>query len=869
MINTWIGNLGHTLVITAFVFALLNTYSYFRAVFYQGQEDAKAQSWRRFARLTFGVYGLAVLGVIAALFDIIYHHRYEYHYAWDHSSNHLPVYYMISCFWEGQEGSFLLWIFWHVCLGGILILTNRHWEASVMTVVSAVQAFLLSMILGVVVLGVKIGSDPFILLRDAMPHLPVFQPGSPAYNPNFVPEDGSGLNALLQNYWMVIHPPTLFLGFALTLIPFAYVLAGLWQKNFKEWVRPALPWALVAGAVLGLGILMGGYWAYETLNFGGYWNWDPVENAVYVPWLVLVAAIHTMIAFKKNSTALKAAMILSVTTFLLILYSTFLTRSGILGNASVHSFTDLGLSGQLLLYLLFFVFASVGLMVYRWRQIPVAAQEVSTYSREFWIFIGATVLCLAGFQVIMTTSIPVFNAIAEGLGFVSNLALPVDQIAHYTRFQLWAGVLIALLSGTGQFFWWKKMDQESFLKAITLPVILTLLISSGLIALSGMSNWQFIVLLTASVYSIVANLTILVSLLRKKTYKLAGGSIAHIGIAMMLLGILASAGYSRVVSKNVSGLLLFNPKANPDIPTNENEDNLLLWLQKPSRMLDYQVTYKGDYIEARRFPGYISKNDLAPTADPFQAIAQRDIRYQGKKYFSRGDTLDILPENTYYRVEYRDEKGRVFSLYPRAQVNPQMGGLLASPDIYRRWNKDIYTHVSSVPDPTEPRQWSEAQEHEVALRDTFFLNDYVAIFEARETINAEEVMRLTANESPAPRNANDVGVQATVRILSQEGSYEARPVFFIRDGQVGTVPDLIPALGLRIGLNRINPETGQFTFAVNTTQKDYIIMKALEKPFINVLWMGTLVVMLGFGIAIYRRYTEFRTMRDRGLEVRE
>ena len=183
---------------------------------------------------------------------------------------------------------------------------------------------------------------------------PVFQ-----MNPDFIPKDGNGLNALLQNYWMVIHPPTLFLGFATTLVPFAYCIAGLWTGKVNDWIRPALPWALFSAMVLGVGILMGAYWAYETLNFGGYWNWDPVENAVYVPWLVLVASYHTMITYRKSNTALKTSVILVVATFILILYSTFLTRSGILGESSVHSFTDLGLSGQLLIYLLVFTILSI------------------------------------------------------------------------------------------------------------------------------------------------------------------------------------------------------------------------------------------------------------------------------------------------------------------------------------------------------------------------------------------------------------------------------------------------------------------------------------------------------------------------------
>ncbi|WP_034923301.1 cytochrome c biogenesis protein CcsA, partial [Candidatus Accumulibacter vicinus] len=353
----------------------------------------------------------------------IKNHYFEYHYAYSHSDKKLPAHYLISTFWNGQEGSFLLWMFWHAVLGIVIILTNKFWEGPVMTVFSVVQAFLTSMILGVVLPGLelKIGSSPFILLRDAMPD-PIF-----TVQPDFIPQDGAGLNPLLQNYWMVIHPPTLFLGFAATLVPFSFCMAGLWLKRYREWVRPALPWSLFAGAILGLGILMGGYWAYETLNFGGYWNWDPVENAVYVPWLILIASIHTMITYKNSETALKASIILVISVFILILYSTFLTRSGVLGDASVHSFTDLGLSGQLLLYLLFFLVAAIALAIIRWREIPTSKTEISTYSREFWIFIGATVLCLMGFQVLVPTSFPAWNQLVESFGGISNIALPGDQ----------------------------------------------------------------------------------------------------------------------------------------------------------------------------------------------------------------------------------------------------------------------------------------------------------------------------------------------------------------------------------------------------------------------------------------------------------
>ena len=159
-------------------------------------------------------------------------------------------------------------------------------------------------------------------------------------------KDGNDLNPLLQNYWMVIHPPVLFMGFASTIVPFAFAIAGLWKKKFGEWTKPALPWALFSAAVFGVGIMMGAMWAYESLTFGGYWAWDPVENASLVPWLILVSGIHTLLIYKHTGHSLRATHIFFILVFGFILYSTFLTRTGILGDTSVHAFTDLGMNFQ-------------------------------------------------------------------------------------------------------------------------------------------------------------------------------------------------------------------------------------------------------------------------------------------------------------------------------------------------------------------------------------------------------------------------------------------------------------------------------------------------------------------------------------------
>ena len=216
----WPGHLGHFAVIVSFCAALMSTLSYGHAL--NGHTLSRGR-WEQWGRWSFGIHSAAVFTIIATLFGILYFHRYEYHYAWSHASKALPTHYILSAFWEGQEGSFLLWIFWHTVLGWIfLAVSGRRWEAGVMGVLSLAQLMLSSMLLGTT-LGLpglmewSIGSSPFTLLRDTL-QAPIFN------RPDYLQwiTDGNGLNPLLQNPWMVIHPPVLFLGFASCTIPFGY-----------------------------------------------------------------------------------------------------------------------------------------------------------------------------------------------------------------------------------------------------------------------------------------------------------------------------------------------------------------------------------------------------------------------------------------------------------------------------------------------------------------------------------------------------------------------------------------------------------------------------------------------------------------------
>ncbi|HNF01430.1 MAG TPA: cytochrome c biogenesis protein CcsA, partial [Ferruginibacter sp.] len=230
------GQIGQFFILLAFVASILSTISYFIAS--KKNDPAERNSWLKYARGTFLTQLVSVLVIFAIIFYICSNHYFEYLYAYKHASKELESKYLLACIWEGQEGSFLLWTIWHSILGVFIMLRSKEWEAPVMSVISLAQFFLLMMILGLYVGDVRLGSNPFILTRNEIEG-PIFS--QPDYL-KFI-KDGVGLNVLLRNYWMVIHPPVLFLGFAATIVPFAFAYAGIQTKRYGDWIKPALPWA--------------------------------------------------------------------------------------------------------------------------------------------------------------------------------------------------------------------------------------------------------------------------------------------------------------------------------------------------------------------------------------------------------------------------------------------------------------------------------------------------------------------------------------------------------------------------------------------------------------------------------------------------
>ena len=462
------------------------------------------------ARSLYAAYATCIVAASAVLMTLLLQHRFDVSYVNAYSSRDLPLHFLISTFWGGQEGSFLLWLFWGAVIGLFVWRSAKEQEAPVMVAY-------LATFLGIV--GILCKQSPFKLL------------------PPPVPEDGVGLNPLLQDPWMVIHPPVMFIGFASLSVPFAFAIAALWKKRWDGWVTRALPWALLTFVTLGVAILMGGYWAYKTLGWGGYWGWDPVENTSLVPWLFTAALVHGMFLQRVKKRHRKINLILACTAFLTILYGTFLTRSGILADFSVHSFIDLGITGWLVAILVGFLVISAAAIAWRWRSIPVAEEEEPPLlSRSVLFILGIAVFCALAFVILLGTSAPLLTRLS---GTPSQV-----QLSFYEKTTTPAAVLLALFAGLVPFVSWKGESWRAMLtssrRSLAVAAAVTLL---GFLLGARDPLPLFLLFLAA----FLADMNLRAVVRKAKNGKLggAGGYLAHVGVGIMLAGIVVSGVYAK------------------------------------------------------------------------------------------------------------------------------------------------------------------------------------------------------------------------------------------------------------------------------------------------------------------------------------
>lgn len=641
---TWAASLGRLLIALAFAGGLASTIGYFKAT--RSDEGA----WLNLGRWGFRVHTAGVFGAGILLYVLIFSHRYEFEYVWKHLNDAMPFGYMLSSFWGGQEGGFLVWMTWILVLA---ILFRRRspgrLEAPVMAIHGGIMTGLSSMLLGLWFGDFQFGLDPFLLLREAPQNA-----GMPwTLNPDYltlIPQfaDGQGLNPLLQNYWMVIHPPTLFLGFASTLMPFAMALAGLWTGDHRTWMDRALPWAFFGVGILGAGILMGGAWAYEALSFGGFWAWDPVENSSLVPWLVLVAGAHLLLVNKaKPGTAVTATYLMVALAFLLVVYSTFLTKSGILGDTSVHSFVDSGILPQLLAFLLgacalfttlmlapgrdrilfgatmaalavgiavldpalctlgLLLVMSAAILRGHLRHLPRTDVESPVWTREFWMFVGGMLMFASAVHITVQTSLPVvnhflapfsgmFTRLFESTGHTlfrklaaHDLAPGTDFDATYHAIQVPLAFLFIGITAFTQYLRYRTASGKGVLRKLFRSLIGAAVLTAIFTFNYGFAGWEAprVALMFACLWSAGANADYIVQMLKGR-WNHAGASIAHIGFALVIFGAVLSNAKKDIISKNRFGdLAMLNEALS-------NDEDLLLLQGDTVALGPYFVCYR-------------------------------------------------------------------------------------------------------------------------------------------------------------------------------------------------------------------------------------------------------------------------------------
>jgi cytochrome c-type biogenesis protein CcmF len=803
--HLFIGKLGHFFVILAFVASIISTISYLTAA--KKTDLLQKASWLKFSRLAFIAQLFSLVAVFVIIYTICANHYFEYMYAYKHASKELEPKYLLACIWEGQEGSFLLWTLWHSILGIIVMFKAKEWEAPMMTVISFAQFWMLLMMLGIYVFDTRIGSSLFTLTRNEI-NGPIFS------QPNYLSliKDGVGLNVLLRNYWMVIHPPILFLGFATTIIPFSYAYAGLQTKRFGDWVKPALPWALVSACILGVGIMMGGKWAYESLSFGGYWAWDPVENASLVPWLILIAGLHTMVIYKATGHSLKASYIFIFLTLAFVLYSTFLTKTGILGDSSVHSFTSSGTATNILIGCLVasFTFPPIIYFFINNKNIKQELKEERLDSREFWMFIGALVFFLSGIFIIAKTSVPVYNKL-----FHTHFAEPEDREFAYNKVMIMVAIIVGILTAITQYFKYKQTPSSYTLKKIALPTLIAAVITALLAVFYPFTYHKqgagFLVAIYiasfAGIYSVVANATYIFTGLKGKL-KAAGGSVAHIGFALMLVGMLISSSNKEVISSSrVNGINLPMGK-DPLTKQQDNPlENLTLLRQIPTRLGEYEVTYQKD------------------------SLGNEKNRRFYKMLFVKKDANNKVVEE--------------FTLQPDVYLMKD-NNMSSNPDTKPYLSKDVFTYISYTLNKNENTDTAQFKITELAEGDTaYYSNGYTVL---------NSVIKNPHNDKyHTPKG--DIALMADVTIYSKDSMrYKAQPVIHIDALNATPIDDTIYAQNLFVRFAGV-ADKQKIKLGIKESDKpiDFVTLKAYIFPYINLVWLGLVVMAIGFTISAVNR----------------
>lgn len=699
-----------------------------------------------------GLY-IAALGIFLAsvlLMADILQHNFENAYVWSYSSKDLSLGLLMSTFWAGQEGSFLFWTFCSAVLSLFLLsyTQKRKLDAHVMPVFMMVQTFLV------------------ILLIAKSPFKTIFEQFPGELTPGQLPEDGRGLNPLLQNFWMVIHPPVLFIGFAASAVPFSLAVAALWRKEYHAWLTSAFPWVLFSGLALGAGLMLGAYWAYGVLGWGGYWGWDPVENSSLIPWILSMALLHTMLAQARTSNLVRTNFIFAILSFVLVIYSTFLTRSGVLGDSSVHSFTDPGtlVYGLLLVFLLASIITGFGFMIARRAELKAIAKPMHWLTREFALSLGSFVLLASAVIVFFGTSLPLVSTTQVDPSFYNKMHVPIV-------------ILMTLLIGYSLLVRYEQED-GMFLKERSWKPLLGALL--GTVIIGALSLWDVLYLLFifGSLFAFFVNLEQTWMTIRGDI-RLLGGKFAHMGLAIFLVGAI------------ISGMLSEKKAA-------------ALELGVPQDLFGYTVTYTG-------------KNIVEGNKTAFSVSVTKD-----------GETTVLIP----------------------MMFETESSGMMRNPDIKSYFTQDMYIAPSGLEE-------NAMDEHGHA---TLAKQEPITVGNARLTFTAFDM----AGHNPQS-TAGGTRIGAKI-VIEAGGETETVVPYVVFDGKkqeyFGVESKLLMTKieflsmsigGMGDGKSAIQIQVQNLGGIPLSGKREALVVDASVKPFISLVWIGTLFVLGGFVLSILRR----------------
>ncbi len=715
------------------------------------------------------LYYMLTGGIIAASLFLLYNiltHNFQYTYVWSYSSRNLPLHLLISSFYAGQEGSFLLWTLMLSVLGlFIMPYARKHnYEVWVMGIYSLLLVFLLL---------IMIVKSPFTMIWETF-HDQNLQVG-------FTPPDGRGLNPILQNYWIAIHPPILFLGYAAMTVPFIFAITGMIKRQYKQWIDIAMPWTLFASGILGLGIMLGGFWAYETLGWGGFWGWDPVENASLHPWLIATALVHTMLVQKRTGGLIKTNFALAIMGFVLVLFATYLTRSGVLGDASVHSFVDPGQVVNILLILLLVVFGLAGfiVLIFRIKDMPQVKTGFRFSSKEMWLSLGSILLIGLTILIIYGTTRPILPEFIAG----NKAALAPSQ---YDQFAAPITLFILIMNAVSIYLNWRKSKWSLIFKRLTLALGLSIVLTV-LSYILGIRDIMYLILTWSAWFSFFVNFELLIKNITTSP-RLIGGFLAHIGISVLVIGAIVSGAYSTTAP-------------------------LALEFNKPVEKLGYKFTL-------------VEKNQIE------RQYKDRE-KYEYLIKVEKDNKSAVYAAPIVYWSDFNNFESPFFEPGIKRYL---FNDLYISP---KTWDFDRMD-----PDPVLTQGQTVKISFDTSLSVTFVRFD------------------MSRSHTTSESGTFEFGVVVEYDMQGKKISDTLYMEMDMSGSRMNPIPKIIPGTDIQIMISGFNPKEDMSQTEITLMiAKETFFADATIKPYINFVWLGVILLVAGFFVAIFR-YTNNKKIKQ-------